>query len=42
MTEKLLKAFDAVVVHGANAEELALGDAGTAALDVNARLKEMW
>jgi DNA helicase-2/ATP-dependent DNA helicase PcrA len=42
MTEKLLKAFDAVVVHGANADEIALEDAGTAALDVNARLKEMW
>jgi DNA helicase-2/ATP-dependent DNA helicase PcrA len=42
MTEKLLKAFDAVVVHGANADEIALGDAGTSALDVNARLKEMW
>jgi DNA helicase-2/ATP-dependent DNA helicase PcrA len=42
MTEKLLKAFDPVVVHGANADEIALGDAGTSALDVNARLKEMW
>ena len=37
-----MKAFDATVVHGANADEVALGDAGGSALDVNARLKEMW
>ena len=42
MTEKVLKAFDAVVVHGANADEVTLGDAGSSALDVSARLKEMW
>jgi DNA helicase II / ATP-dependent DNA helicase PcrA len=42
MTEKVMKAFDATVVHGANADDVALGDAGSAALDVNARLKEMW
>src|SRR5665213_1618451 len=42
MTEKVLKAFDATVVHGAS-DEAALGDASTtAALDVGARLKEMW
>ncbi len=42
MTEKLLKTFDTVVVHGTNADEVALGDVGSSALDVNARLKEMW
>jgi DNA helicase-2/ATP-dependent DNA helicase PcrA len=42
MTEKVLKAFDAVVVHAENAEDVLLGDAGNSALDVNARLKEMW
>ncbi len=42
MTDKVLKTFDAVVVHGANADEVTLGDAGASALDVNARLKEMW
>jgi DNA helicase II / ATP-dependent DNA helicase PcrA len=42
MTEKVLKAFDAVVVHGANSDEVALGDAGSSALDVSERLKEMW
>ncbi len=42
MTEKVLKAFDAIVVHGANSDEVALGDAGTSALDVSERLKEMW
>jgi len=30
------------VVHGANSDEVALGDAGPAALDVSERLKEMW
>jgi DNA helicase II / ATP-dependent DNA helicase PcrA len=42
LTDKVLKAFDATVVHGANADEVTLGDVGSAALDVNARLKEMW
>src|SRR3984885_14447951 len=42
MTEKVLKAFDAVVVHAENADDVLLGDAGNSALDVNARLKEMW
>jgi hypothetical protein len=42
MTEKLLKAFDATVVHSSNADAVMLGDAGPSALDVNARLKEMW
>jgi DNA helicase-2/ATP-dependent DNA helicase PcrA len=42
MTEKVLKAFDGMVVHGANSDEVALGDAGTSALDVSERLKEMW
>jgi len=42
MTEKVLRAFDGSVVHGANAEDLSLSDAGSSALDVNARLKEMW
>jgi DNA helicase II / ATP-dependent DNA helicase PcrA len=42
MTEKVLKAFDAVVVHAENADDALLGDAGPSALDVNARLKEMW
>ena len=42
MTDKVLKAFDATVVHGANGDEVTLGDVGNAALDVNARLKEMW
>jgi hypothetical protein len=42
MTEKVLKAFDGMVVHGANSDEVALGDAGTSALDVGERLKEMW
>jgi DNA helicase-2/ATP-dependent DNA helicase PcrA len=42
MTEKVLKAFDAIAVHGANSDEVALGDAGTSALDVSERLKEMW
>jgi DNA helicase II / ATP-dependent DNA helicase PcrA len=42
MTDKVMKAFDATVIHGANADEVTLGDAGSSALDVNARLKEMW
>ena len=42
MTEKVLKAFDAVAVHAENADDVLLGDAGSSALDVNARLKEMW
>jgi DNA helicase-2/ATP-dependent DNA helicase PcrA len=42
LTDKVLKNFDAAVVHGANADEAILGDAGNSALDVNARLKEMW
>jgi DNA helicase-2/ATP-dependent DNA helicase PcrA len=42
MSEKVMKAFDATVVHGTNADEAMLGDAGSSALDVNARLKEMW
>ncbi len=42
MTEKVLKAFDGMVVHGANSDEVALGDAGASALDVSERLKEMW
>ncbi len=42
LTEKVLRAFEAAVVHGANADEVTLGDAGNSALDVNARLKEMW
>jgi DNA helicase-2/ATP-dependent DNA helicase PcrA len=42
MTDKVMKNFDATVVHGANADEVALGDAGSSAVDVNARLKEMW
>ena len=42
LTDKVLKAFDTTVVHGANADEVTLGDVGNAALDVNARLKEMW
>ncbi len=42
MTEKVLKAFDATVVHGSS-DEAALDDASThSALDVGARLKEMW
>jgi hypothetical protein len=42
MSEKVMKAFDATVVHGTTADEAMLGDAGSSALDVNARLKEMW
>src|SRR5580658_3005426 len=42
MTEKVLKAFDAVVIHSANADAVLLGDAGSSGLDVGARLKEMW
>jgi DNA helicase-2/ATP-dependent DNA helicase PcrA len=42
MTEKVLKAFDAVAVHAENADDALLGDAGASALDVNERLKEMW
>jgi DNA helicase II / ATP-dependent DNA helicase PcrA len=42
MTEKVLRAFDATVLHGTGGDEVALGDAGNSALDVNARLKEMW
>jgi DNA helicase-2/ATP-dependent DNA helicase PcrA len=42
MTDKVLKAFDATAIHGAKADEAILGDAGNSALDVGARLKEMW
>jgi DNA helicase-2/ATP-dependent DNA helicase PcrA len=42
LTEKVLRACDATVLHGSNGDEVALGDAGNSALDVNARLKEMW
>ncbi|HTC45153.1 MAG TPA: ATP-dependent helicase [Steroidobacteraceae bacterium] len=42
LTEKVLRTFDATVLHGAHGDEVALGDAGSSALDVNARLKEMW
>jgi DNA helicase-2/ATP-dependent DNA helicase PcrA len=42
MTEKVLRAIDATVLHGTHGDEVALGDAGNSALDVNARLKEMW
>ncbi len=42
MTDKVLKAFDATVIHGTRGDEVMLGDAGTSALDVSAHLKEMW
>jgi DNA helicase-2/ATP-dependent DNA helicase PcrA len=42
MTEKVLKCFEAVVFQGASLAEDNLADGTAAALDVGARLKEMW
>ena len=42
MTEKVLKCFDALGFQGAGLTEGSLAEGGAAALDVQARLKEMW
>jgi len=42
VTDKVMKAFDAIMIHGSKGDDVALGDAGSSALDVSARLKEMW
>ena len=42
MTEKVLKCFDALAFQGAGLTEGSLAEGGAAALDVQARLKEMW
>jgi DNA helicase II / ATP-dependent DNA helicase PcrA len=42
MTDKVLKAFDATTVRGAQLEEASLRSTSEDALDAGARLKEMW
>ena len=42
MTEKVLKCFDAVAFQGSSLTADSLADGSAAALDVKARLKEMW
>jgi DNA helicase-2/ATP-dependent DNA helicase PcrA len=42
MTDKVLKCFDAVVFQGSSLAEDTLADGAAPALDVGARLKEMW
>ena len=42
MTEKVLKCFDALAFQGSGLTEGSLAEGGAAALDVQARLKEMW
>ena len=42
LTDKVLRTFEAVAIQGVNGDEAVLGDAGNSALDVSARLKEMW
>jgi hypothetical protein len=42
MTEKVLKCFEAVAFQGSGLPEDSLVDGGAAALDVGARLKDMW
>jgi DNA helicase-2/ATP-dependent DNA helicase PcrA len=42
MTEKVLKCFDAVAFQGSSPADVALADGAQSALDVTARMKEMW
>jgi DNA helicase-2/ATP-dependent DNA helicase PcrA len=42
MTEKVLKCFDAVAYQGSSLSDVALAEGAQSALDVTARMKEMW
>lgn len=42
LSEKVLKCFDAAVVHGSQLGEAALAEAESPAVDIAQRLKEMW
>jgi DNA helicase-2/ATP-dependent DNA helicase PcrA len=42
LSEKVIKCFDAVTFHGSKMADVSLSEAGSADLDVGAKLKEMW